>query len=268
MITPGRSITDIKATKSLNGFPYTSLFSITGVINDLTTSFKLVTPSSQIETLPHGQLTTPAFVSVASTSASDTGTGTGGRVGIIVGLDENYNQYEEIFVLNGTTPVQSTNKFAKVFEISLIQFGSNVDATGDSNCVGDIYCGTGTFTAGIPTNPLVCILSSESNANSREAIFTVPDGKILLLKALSVSSQPDKTTNTNAIIQIAIRPFGFGDNFWIKTLPYHFDGIFQNTFEFNLPLPPRTDIQVRAKTNIDKTKTTSVELTCELKDLR
>ena len=268
-ITHGRAYADFKEQKSLGGLPYTQLFGITGVINDLTLDWKLVTPNSNIETLPHGQLTTPSKVKFASTNAGDNITGTGARVLVIAGLDEFYNPYEEIGLLNGQTPVETTNKFAKVFDTTIIQFGSNTNAvTGDSEPLGDIYVGTGTFTAGVPANPIIAINQSEENNNSREAIFTVPDGKILLMQSLFVSSDPDKKENTSAIVQIAIRPFGFDENTWLKTLSYYFDNIFDRKFDFLIPLPPRTDIQVRAKTNILKTKTTTIELTCELRDLR
>ena len=268
-LTHGRGYADFKEQKSLGNFPYTQLFAITGVINDLTTDWKLVTPNANLEGLPYSQLTTPAKVKFASTSANDTIRGTGARVIVVTGLDRFYNIYEEIGLMNGQTPVETTNEFARVFEIAVIKYGSNTNATtGDSEQVGDIYVGTGTWTAGVPTNPLAAINASEETSNSREAIFTVPDGKLLLLNSLFVSSDPDKIQNTSAIIQIAVKPFGFGDNTWYKTLNYHFDNIFDRKLDCLIPLPPRTDIQLRAKTNSAKTKTTTIELTCELKDIR
>ena len=168
-LTHGRASLDLKVQKSLGGTPYTNLFVITGVINDLTTDFQLISPNAVLNPLPHAQLTTPSQVYIASTSNSDTVTGTGARVITITGLDANYDILEEVIIMNGQTPVQSINTFSRVFEMLIIQYGSNVDAvTGDSNCVGDIYVGTGTFTLGVPANPIISILSSETNANSRE----------------------------------------------------------------------------------------------------
>lgn len=270
----GRNSPDIKVSKSLGNTPYTNLFVISGVIEALTTDFQLVSPLPLISTLPHNQLNTPSTVFVASTSNDDSGTGIGARVLFLTGLDSFYNILEEIVVLNGQNPVETTNVFSKVFEILIIAYGTNIEpVTGDSNVVGDLYVGTGAFVNGIPANPIVGLANSQNNPNSRDGIFTVPDGKLLLIKGLFCGTQPDNKENIALIIQLSFNLFGFGEELFFKTEPYVFNGTFQYLPEFNIPFPPRTDIQLRAKITTTSpiptnTKTSTVSLECELQDLR
>ena len=269
MITSGRTTSDIKVSKSIGNVAYTNLFVISGVINALTTNWQLVSPLPLIADLPHQQLTTPSTVFVASTSNDDTGTGIGARLVIVNGLDINFNPLEEFVILNGQTPVETTNIFSNISEVTIFQFGTNIDiVTGDSIAVGDIYVGTGTFASGIPANPITGIALSQNNPNSRDGIFTVPDGKILLLKSLFCGTEPDKKENISLIVQIGIKFFGLGENQWFKSEPYTFDGSFQYLPEFNLPIPPRTQIQIRARTTTDKSKNSTISLGVELQDLR
>jgi hypothetical protein len=265
----GRNAPDIKVTKSLGGFPYTNLFVITGVIRELESYYQLTSPLGDIATLPHNQLTSASTVFVASTSNLDNVTGIGARVVIVSGLDINFFVIEEVVILDGQNPVETNSIFSKVFEIVIIQFGTNVDSdTGDSVSVGDIYVGTGAFLNGIPAKAIVGISQAENNPNSRDAIFTVPDGKILLLKSLFCGTEPDILQNTGLVVQVGIKIFGFPDTFWFKTEPYTFDATFQYVLEFNLPIPPRSDIQIRAKSTTNKTKISTMTLEVELRDLR
>ena len=265
----GRNAPDVKVTKSIGGYPYTNLFAISGVITDLTADYQLVSPITSIATLPHGQLISPSTVWLASTSALDNITGIGARIVIVTGLDINFNLLEEVVLLDGQNPVETNNVYSKIFEITILEFGTNIDVdTGDSVGVGDIYCGTGVFINGIPANPITGVKASENNPNSREAIFTVPDGKLLLMKSLFCGTQPDNIQNTGLVVQLSFKLFGFGENFWFKTEPYTFSDTFQYLPEFNLPIPPRTDIQIRAKSTTIKSKISTVTLEVELRDLR
>lgn len=271
-ITQGRNTPDVKVSKSLGNLPYTNLFVISGVISELTTDFQLVSPLPLIANLPHAQLATPSTVFIASTSNDDSGTGIGARLVIITGLDVFYNVAEEFVILDGQNPVETNNVFSNIFEITIFQYGTNIDpVTGDSNCVGDLYCGIGIFTGGIPTSPITGISTLQNNPNSREGIFTVPDGKILLIKGLFCGTEPSKTSNTSLIAQITFNLFGLGANQWFKTEPYTFDGTFHYLPEFNLPLPPRTKIEMRAKTTISTPgliKASTISLEVELQEAR
>jgi hypothetical protein len=267
MITHGRSLEDVKVQRSLGGLPYTNNISITGYIESLTANWQIVSPNANVAALPHGMPSEAEFVSIASTSANDTVAGTGARVVIVTGVDEFYNEHQELILMNGQTPVQTVVKMIP-FELIVLQFGSNVNADGDSTPVGTIYCGNGVFTAGVPAVPMVAIEPSSADPNSRDAIFVVPDGKLLLWKSLFVTADPDKTENISAIVQLAVKLYGLGENQWFKTLPYHFDGVYNAVPENIVPFPPRTQIQFRCKTSGIKTKAVSIQADFELKELR
>jgi len=269
MYNAGRALPDVKAQRSIGGLPYTNNLSLTGYIGDLTADWQVVSPNAGVAALPHGMLQTADFVSVASTSADDTLLGTGARIVSVTGVDENYDAYQEIILMAGQSEVQTVAKMIP-FEILILEFGTNVDtATGDSVCVGTIYCGSGTFTAGVPAVPLVSIEPSSLDPNSRDALFVVPDGKIALLRSLFVTADPIINQNISVIVQLALRLFGLGENQWFKTLPYYFDSAFIQILENLAPIPPRTQIQIRCKTSlVPKSKSISVQADFELKDLR
>ena len=268
MYNAGRALPDVKVQRSIGGLPYTNNLSLTGYIEDLTADWKVVSPNSGVAELPHGMLQTADYVSVASTSANDTLLGTGARIVSVTGVDENYDAYQEIVLMDGQSEVQTVAKMIP-FEILILEFGSNVDTgTGDSVSEGIVYVGTGTFTNGVPAVPLVAIEPSSLDPNSRDALFVVPDGKIALLRSLFVTADPSIVQNISVTVQIALRLFGFGGNQWFKTLPYYFDSSFIQVLENLAPIPPRTQIQLRCKTTLVKTKSVSVQADFELKDLR
>jgi len=255
MINSGKSFPDIKLQTSIGNTPFTQRFSITGVIETDTSTPKLVSPLPLLQTLPHAQLTTPSTVYVASTSNSDDIVGTGARVVFVNGLDSAYLQQEEIVLMDGQNPVQTQLTYSKIFEITVITLGTNTDAnTGDLAPVGDLYVGTGTFTAGVPANPIIGIKASTNNLNSREPIFTVPDGKFLLLRSLFVSTTPDVLQNNNIEVETTFNLFGTPNDQWYKTQPHNFDETEHYVYESLVVLPPRTSIQIRAKSTGAKTK--------------
>lgn len=91
------------------------------------------------------------FIQLASTSASDTASGAGLRRVHIIGMgyaDDNdwskgYKYVEEDVWLSGTTPVSTSNKYARFFRM----YGDR----GNTN-VGSIFAGYGTFTGGVPNS--------------------------------------------------------------------------------------------------------------------
>jgi len=270
MNNSGRAYPDYKAQSSVGNTPYTNKFVISGVMSNLKREYKLFSPIDDIAELPHGQLTSAQKVYVASTSNRDDITGTGARLVILNGLDTYGNIQDELVLMDGKTPVESANDYISIAEVLIYEYGSNIDTdTGDSVSVGDIYVGTGTWNDGVPSNPITGIKQSENNASSREAIFQVPAGKLLLVRSLFATTEPDKKENTSLIVQLAVLLPVFGSNtLWIKSEPYAFDSTFQYLPEFLLPIPPLSKIQIRGKTTINKTKRSTVSLGCELRDIR
>lgn len=61
---------------------------------------------------------------ILSSSVLDTSTGTGARRIIVQGLSTNWTEIKEIIIMNGTTPVQLSNQFYRVYRISLLESGT------------------------------------------------------------------------------------------------------------------------------------------------
>lgn len=269
IINPGRNSPDIKVQTSLAGTPYSSLLSITAKTTTNIQKWRLAATTDELKTLPHKQLTNLTKPYVSSTSILDNSIGIGLRLVQVVGLDVNYQFQEELVALNGQTPVQVSKEYIRIFELTGILYGSNIDIdTGDSISVGDIYIGTGDFTLGIPTNPIVAIKASDKDPNSRVGIFTTWEGSLFLIRSLTCTTTADITDDNSVYIMLALRFFGFGDDMWFKTMPFFISGNFKYTPDFYLPIPPKTDIQIRVHNGNSKQKTCSIELTLEERKLR
>lgn len=267
----GRGYADYKAESSIGDLPFTNKFVISAVINDLKANPQIASPLEDIATLPQNLILTPQKVFLASTSDDDNITGIGARLGYITGLGEFGEQQDDLIILNGKTPVESNLLFSYVMEFTILEVGSNVDTeTGDLKCVGDIYVGTNAsiWTNGKPSEPLVGIKASQNNPNSRDGIFRVPAGKVLLLRSLTCGTQAHLTQNISLIVEIGINIPTFDHRFWFKTDPFTFDGTFQYLPEFLLPFPPLTRVQIRAKTTLPQTKISTISLGCDLRDIR
>lgn len=74
---------------------------------------------------------TAVQLEVLSASTNDGINGTGARTVKITGLDSNYNQISEIITLNGTSIVQSVNKYFRVNAFDDITAGSGQTNAGD-----------------------------------------------------------------------------------------------------------------------------------------
>lgn len=70
-------------------------------------------------------------VSVVSSSANDTAAGTGARTVQIEGYDASYAYTTETVTLNGTTPVNTVNQYARIFNCTVLTVGSNTTNVGN-----------------------------------------------------------------------------------------------------------------------------------------
>jgi hypothetical protein len=114
-----------------------------------------------------------AKLSCVSTSTEDSITGTGIRIIYLEGLDTDYNEIDDVVVLNGTTPVLTTQTFLRLKRIRLIQTGSNKVAAGDITLTGD-----GFTWAEIVTGEYIPLLGR----------YTVPAGHTLVLTNTSFAA--------------------------------------------------------------------------------
>jgi hypothetical protein len=111
-------------------YDYCSRVSVTGYSNDIALSYTDVGGVFDYNTAG-------AMLSCVSTSAQDSITGTGIRILYLEGLDTDYNEITEVVVLNGTTPVNTTQTFLRLKRIRLIQTGSGKVAAGTITLTGD-----------------------------------------------------------------------------------------------------------------------------------
>lgn len=151
---------------------------------------------------------TPAVVSIASTdNTNDTGGGTGALTVRVIGLDASGDAQFETVTTTGTTKANTVNTYSTVFQLLVLTTGSNNSNT------GIIWCGTGTFTAGVPA---VRMLSMTIGFNiSLSAYYVVPNGKTLYLRqfiATVASSNKDVevriNTSSDGIQWYVQGPFG------------------------------------------------------------
>jgi hypothetical protein len=124
-------------------------------------------------------------LTVSSTSANDTFTGTGAREVRIEGLDDRLNPIEIVAILNGQTAVELEDVFAHVNYAYVIAAGS----TGYNE--GIIHVGVGTVAAGVPATSYEQIAIRDSVAHTVR--YVVPTQKRLYIKRIGMSRLSDKS---------------------------------------------------------------------------
>jgi hypothetical protein len=124
--------------------------------------------------------TSASILSVVSTSSDDTLTGTGARVIFIEGLDDTFAYISEQVVMNGTTPVLTTNQFRRINNVIVVSVGDNA-----SN-VGIITMINNTTSNEMARIPLLRGTSVGANRLS-SSVQTVPLGKTAFLISASIS---------------------------------------------------------------------------------
>lgn len=181
-------------------------------------------------------LTAEEIMQVVSSDANDGIAGTGGRTASLVGLDGNFNEIEETVTLTGTTPVDTTKKFIRVFRCSVKSVGSN------GTNVGDI-----TITAKVSATVQAKILADEGQ--SQQAIFTIKAGHIGFL-GTSFASFNSKGIKI-ATLQLLTRLRNAADDGHEAWEVKHELTLADGHIDFNMLgseiLPAKSDIRIRAK---------------------
>lgn len=106
-----------------------------------------------------------AAVEVVSSNTNDTQSGTGARTITIQGLDSDYNEVSADVTMNGTTIVNTTQSFLRVFRAFVLTAGTN------NTNAGDI-----TITSKSSGTPEVAKILN-SSGQTQMAIYTVPADK-------------------------------------------------------------------------------------------
>lgn len=157
---------------------------------------------------------------VKSTDNGDTGEIT------VEGLDGNYNKLVETVTMTGTTALQLSGTFKRVFRAHYV----------DGSHAGDITIhaetATGTVVAAI-TNGL---------QQTQMAVYTIPAGFTGYLRQTTYSCGK----NDDATVRLFTRHFG--NSFQVETEGKVYQSSFTQNFSNFIKLPAKTDIDVRAIT--------------------
>jgi len=195
----------------------------------------------------HGLLKTPAKLDITSSSALDTGAGTGARTIVIVGLGPTKRYQTEVVTLTGTTIVQTALTWYRVFGLRVLTTG-----TGSKNA-GDIYVvktGTGgTYTTpGVPGTFTIASALCKSIATTNQGVtcfYTTPNYEKGLWKLMRLTLSTRGYAGT-ALIQIEDHAAGTPvyKEFYID-YPAGFTSTVDLS-EFGFVFGPDTDIRVTA----------------------
>ena len=117
---------------------------------------------------------------VSSTSANDTGPGTGARTILIQGLDEDYNEIEETITLSGQTQVATQLSYLRIYRSFVTLAGSNEGTS------GVIYIGSSGATGGVPNTTVYASISIGNQ--TQIAAYTVPAGYTLYVDEINFTA--------------------------------------------------------------------------------
>jgi len=174
-------------------------------------------------------------MTVSSTSANDTGNGTGARTVVVQGLDANYNEVTETVTLNGQTAVTMTASLLRVNYAYVVTAGSG------SSAAGSIYIGTGVVTAGVPAT-IYDIIKLDYNVTTTGS-YTIPAGYTgYVSQGLFSTGQPSGTTQVEG--RLLLR--GTNNIRMTEAITTLNNGVANYVFEYPLAVPEKTTIEATA----------------------
>ena len=170
----------------------------------------------------------PTVVDVVSTLAADTLLGTGAQTVQIEGLDENWEEQEDIIEMNGTTIVTTTTQWRRVHRMAVLTAGTGGGAAGN-----------------ITTQIGATVISQITNGNNQtlQGTFTVPAGKT----AYVVYGKTSCGKAADAKVKFFVRQQGGVFNV------QHAANLYQNSYDYPFAavpnMPEMTDMDTRAITS-------------------
>jgi hypothetical protein len=198
---------------------------------DVDTAQVSVWPLSSLITFPAAALQ----MTVSSTSANDTSSGTGARTVVIQGLDANYNEVTETVTLNGQTAVTMTASLLRVNYAYVATAGSG------NGSAGDIYIGTGTVTAGVPATTYD-IIKFDYNTTITGS-YTIPAGYTGYVSQGLFSSGQSGGSNQ---VQGRLLTRGTNNIRMTAAITSINNGVADYVFEYPLEVPEKTTIEATA----------------------
>ena len=145
----------------LNLYPQLSNFAIWGSGTFTTTRRTLGMPLGSVVNI--GTYPSSAIImQIASSSANDTGAGTGARTVTLQGLDLNFEKISEALTLTGQTPKSTVNSYRRLNRIFVDETGSGTFNDGDLY----ISDSSDTFIGGIPQTRVYCAAIAGENSDT------------------------------------------------------------------------------------------------------
>ena len=195
-----------------------------GFNDQIPTTFEVIYVGSANFTYP----TTAGVVTLTSDEGADDIAGTGARTVKIQGLDNNYNEISVTVDMDGTGNVVTTQTFLRLFRMGVETAGSSERAVG-------------VITATIGGNEMARI-DPEYDNQTLQANYTIPAGKIGLLKRIQATSTKD-----NKAAMVGLFTKEPGGVFKVKQLIEVYRNSVVIDFPIPLVIPEKTDIELRGK---------------------
>lgn len=172
---------------------------------------------------------------VSSTNSEDgQGTQTGARVVEIWGLNSSWGVISEFVVLSGVNEATTSEYFNRVYLLHIHSAGSA------GKNIGEICCGQGSVTNGIPNSMYAHIQSGDNK--SLMGVFTVPDSSVCKVYQIQYTVGQDKDVEGSLFYRKSGAVFQLEDR-----VKVYRNTVNRNWFIAPLELPARTDIEVRAQ---------------------
>jgi hypothetical protein len=177
-----------------------------------------------------------AFDTAGPITASIANASDNGKQVLVLGLDENYEEIEELFTLSSASTVAGIVNFKRVFRA----FVTN----GSTDNVGDInFTKSGSDVLRI----------TAGKAQTLMAIYTVPAGKTGYLYQGACSAQAGADATGNMYVRyFGQQAFRIGHSFEVSG-----GGMYDYNFTFPIQIPEKSDIDVRVTVRTNKGRYTA-----------
>lgn len=217
-----------------------------GHFHSLGTTIATIWPGGASGLYPY--LVSATAMTVSSGDGTDDEGGVGATSVEIFGLDGDYNEVNEIIILDGQNPITTDNSYLRVFR-AIIRSAGSVGSN-----VGIIYVGTGTVVSGVPANIFTYVEVGKNQ--TLQAFYTIPAGKTGYLTKWYVSVGKGKELEAD----LMVRPFG--EVFQIKQQLHIVESPFVVPFTVPLVITEKSDIEVRG--SLDSAPAVSVSSSFDL----
>lgn len=175
-------------------------------------------------------LSSAEVMEITSTDAADAAAGTGARTLQVYGLDNNYRMIDEIVTLNGTSAVDTTQSYLRVYRMIVRSAGS-----GAANA--------GTIDATAKSAGSVHARITIGDNQTLKSQYTVPDGYYIIIEDLEAGV----FRNDDWQVRLVVREEG--EVFAVKRQIEIFGSPYRSDFLPPLIYPPRSDLALQGVNN-------------------